>query len=214
MTVITFEGHHISTRTRDMLVEARRITKAELVVTQGGYNAGGVAASSGTHDRDAMDIGAEALSTAERAEAVLRLRQVGFAAWVRNPSQSNWPWHIHCIPIGGDVSAAAAAQVEAYKNGRNGLASNGKDDGPRLYIQTWETYLKRRGPLPPTDTPPKAGDDMPLTDAEWDKLRGIINDELNKQDRELWIQGTGKTEVIDRLKRVEDAVRGLSAPKA
>lgn len=148
MTVITFEGHKISTRTRDMLIEARRITKAALFITQGGYNAGGVKASAGTHDRDALDIRAKDLTTAQRAEAVLRLRQVGFAAWVRNPSQSDWPWHIHCIPIGGDISAGAAKQVTAYKNNRNGLASNGHDDGPRLYIQTWEQYLKKRGPLP------------------------------------------------------------------
>lgn len=183
MSIIDFEGHRTTPRTRDMIVEARRITKAPLVITQGGFNAGGVAASAGTHDRDAIDFRAKNLTSAQRAEVVLRLRQVGFAAWIRNPSQANWLWHIHCIPIGGDISAGAARQVTAYKNNRNGLASNGKDDGPRLYIQTWETYLARRGPLPgstPTGSGgkpsvPPATTEGDLTVAEADRVIQQLN---------------------------------------
>ena len=208
-----------------MVVEARRITRAPLFITQGGYNAGAVSASAGTHDKDAGDFRAKDLTAAQRAEAVLRLRQVGFAAWLRTVAQGFEVVHIPCIPIDGDISSSAAAQVRDYKNGRNGLASHGKDDGPRLYVQNWETYLKKRGPLPaPTGnkpTPPKGSEDMPLTEAEWTRMAKLINDQLNDQDRELWVLGTGKTEVIDRLKRIEadvaqikDDVDGLTAPKA
>lgn len=229
MTVINFEGHHISTRTRDMIVEARRITKAPLEITQGGYNAGAVKDSAGTHDRDALDIRAKTLSAAERAEAVLRCRQVGFAAWIRTVAQGFEVVHIHCVPIGGDLSPSAARQVTAYKNGRNGLSSNGKDDGPRLYVQTWETYLKRRGPLPtPKPSNPSGGTDMPLTEAEWTRLKDLIDDRLNDQDRQLWVEGTGKSQVIDpikaiqttlkdhtnRLTRIEDDTDDGTAPKA
>jgi hypothetical protein len=42
-------------------------------------------------------------------------------------------------------------------------------------------------------------------------LRAIIADELNKQDRELWVVGTGKQLVIDRLERVEAAVNEIKA---
>lgn len=42
-------------------------------------------------------------------------------------------------------------------------------------------------------------------------LRKIIADELNKQDRELWVLGTGKKLVIDRLERIEKKVDDLEA---
>ena len=50
--------------------------------------------------------------------------------------------HFHAIPIGGDISAPARAQVQAYKDGRNGLANDRPDDGPRVGFTTWEQYLK------------------------------------------------------------------------
>ncbi|WP_405056957.1 peptidoglycan-binding protein [Kribbella sp. NBC_01505] len=140
-------------RTRDMLVEARRICEAPLVITQGGYNKGGVEASAGTHDGGgALDIRITNLTKAQIAEAVRRLRQVGFAAWHRTPAQGNWVGHIHCIAVGcKSLSAGARAQAVAYKNGKNGLKNNRKDDGDQLYVHnTWESYrasLKPGKPL-------------------------------------------------------------------
>lgn len=142
-TYILFEGFRMDARTRDMIVEARRICVAPLFITQGGFNAGGVAASAGTHDGGgALDIRARNLTKAQIAEAVQRLRQVGFAAWHRTPDQGNWVEHIHCIAVGcPSLSRGAANQVTAYHNGRNGLANNRADDGPRLYAKnTWESY--------------------------------------------------------------------------
>lgn len=147
MARVVFEDFDTTTRSRDMLVAARVVCKAPLVITQGGYNAGAVPASVGTHDRDALDIRAKDLSDAQRKEAVSILRKVGFAAWLRSPAQASkakpWPWHIHCIPIGGDLSAGAADQVDDYMHNRNGLASGGRDDGTRAWVSwTWERYKK------------------------------------------------------------------------
>ncbi|MGZ0151868.1 hypothetical protein ACXJJ3_32750 [Kribbella sp. WER1] len=140
---ITFEGFRMDARTRDMLIELRRITTAPVVLTQGGFNKGGVAASAGTHDGGgALDIRARNLTDTQIREVVLRARQVGFAAWHRTPAQGKWVEHIHMIAVGcPSLSAGAKKQVTAYKNDRNGLANNGKDDGPRLYAgNTWESY--------------------------------------------------------------------------
>lgn len=124
-----------------MLQEARRLSGLPLEITQGGYNPGGVGASGGTHDKDALDIRATTLSSRERQAAVAALRRVGFVAWLRTPDQSNWPYHIHAVPYGGDLSPEARAQVTQYLAGLNGLASKGKDDGPRTWVgMTWERY--------------------------------------------------------------------------
>lgn len=139
---IEFEGHRTTTRTRDMLREARRLSGLPLIITQGGYNAGGVAASAGTHDRDALDLRARDLNNNQRLRGLLSTRRVGFAAWLRTRAQGFEVDHFHLVPIDGDLSAGARAQVTAYKNGRNGLANDRPDDGPRVGYITWEQYLK------------------------------------------------------------------------
>lgn len=144
MTRVTFEGFAMDARTRDMLLEARRLCVAPLFITQGSYNKGGVAASAGTHDGGGViDVRATNLNSAQRKEAVLDLRRVGFAAWLRTPAQSNWPYHIHAVAVGcPDLSRGAQYQVDEYRRGKNGLASRGADDGPRTYVGvTWESYL-------------------------------------------------------------------------
>lgn len=140
---IIFEGFRLDPRTRDMLIEARRIYTGPLRITQGGFNKGGVSASAGTHDGGgALDISMHGMDPAEIDLAVRRLRQVGFAAWHRLPSQGPWVEHIHCIAVGcTSLSAGAAAQVTAYRKGKNGLANNHADDGDQLYVKnTWESY--------------------------------------------------------------------------
>ncbi|GAA0627390.1 hypothetical protein HPO96_37020 [Kribbella sandramycini] len=142
-TYIEFEGFRMDARTRNMLVEARRISGLTLRITQGGFNNGAVSASAGTHDGGgALDISAHYMTDAEIAEAIRRLRQVGFAAWHRMPSQGPWVEHIHCIAVDcSSLSKGAANQVKAYRKGKNGLANNGPDDGDQLYVKnTWESY--------------------------------------------------------------------------
>jgi hypothetical protein len=140
---IIFEGARLDPRSRDMIVEARRISGLTLRITQGGFNAGGVSASAGTHDGGgALDISVRGMSEEDKIVAVRRLRQVGFAAWHRLPSQGPWVEHIHCIAVGcSSLSAGAARQVVAYHKGKNGLANGAPDDGDQLYVKnTWESY--------------------------------------------------------------------------
>lgn len=64
-----------------------------------------------------------------------------------------------------------------------------------------------------TDTSPWFTQHTPGEELDMDEatLRAIIADELNKQDRELWVVGTGKQLVIDRLTRVEKTVNEIKA---
>lgn len=143
MTPIRYRGVKLNTRTRDMFEAIEFLTGLDLVITQGSYNAGGVAASAGTHDGGgALDIRAKDLTADDRKAVVAAARRVGFAAWLRTPDQSDWPYHVHCEAIGDpDLSAGAAKQVKAYLKGRNGLAGNGPDDGPRTWVnRTWEIF--------------------------------------------------------------------------
>lgn len=141
MQRVTYRGVTLNTRTRDMIQAAEFFAGRDFVLTQGSYNPGGVQASAGTHDGGgAADIRAKDLTPMQRQGVVIACRMVGFAAWLRTPSQSDWPYHVHVIAIGDpELSAGAARQVTAYLKGRNGLASNGQDDGPRDWVGVrWE----------------------------------------------------------------------------
>lgn len=108
--------------------KAEEIGGHEFTVTQGSYQ-NTVSASAGTHDGG----GAVDLGWCGHVGCVLALRKAGFAAWHRNPSQGPWPDHIHAVLVDHPLLAPSAArQVVSYRDGRNGLASNGADDGPRV----------------------------------------------------------------------------------
>jgi peptidoglycan hydrolase-like protein with peptidoglycan-binding domain len=143
-THTTYQGYPFNTRTVAMLTEARRLTGLTLLVEQGSYSPGEDPTSAGTHDGGgAVDLNAEALTTTQRTALVTALRRTGFAAWLRTPSQGNWPLHIHGIAINDtDLSTAAQKQVGQYHLGRNGLANNGPDDGPQVTKTTWEQYQR------------------------------------------------------------------------
>lgn len=140
--MIEFEGHSFDMRTVMMINAARVLCPAPMIITQGSYSH--AAASAGTHSGGgAVDIRASDRTAAERAQIVSSMRRVGFAAWLRTPAQANWPYHVHGIAVGcSDLSPEAAAQVVDYRNDRNGLASHGKDDGPRDWVgQQWEQFI-------------------------------------------------------------------------
>lgn len=110
------------------LEKAEEIGGHEFVVTQGSYQST-VAASAGTHDGG----GAVDLRWCGHDACIKALRLAGFAAWHRHPGQSNWPHHIHAVLVDHpSLAPSAARQVAAYRAGRNGLANNGTDDGPRI----------------------------------------------------------------------------------
>ncbi|WP_024874087.1 peptidoglycan-binding domain-containing protein [Saccharomonospora piscinae] len=140
----THQGFPFNTRTVAMLDEAQRLAGVPFVVEQGSYSPGNDPTSAGTHDGGgAVDLDAEALTNVQRTDALIGLRQVGFAAWLRSPSQGNWPWHIHAIAANDtDLSTPAQNQVGMYYLGRNGLANNGPDDGPQVPKVTWEQYQR------------------------------------------------------------------------
>lgn len=111
---------------------AESIGGHQFVVAQGSYQGGGGDANSaGTHDGG----GAVDLRWCGHTACIKALRVAGFAAWWRTPRQGPWPDHIHAVVVGHPALAASAArQVVSYRQGRNGLASNGLDDGPRVPI--------------------------------------------------------------------------------
>ncbi len=108
-------------------------------ITQGSYNAGGVAASFGTHDGGgAVDISVRSfvdwsVMDDEIPLMIEALRTAGFAAWLRRTDDYiyQWPIHIHAIAIGdAELSAGASAQIDGefgYLHGFDGLP---RDDGP------------------------------------------------------------------------------------
>ena len=112
-----------------------------LVIQQGSWS--GSSKSGGTH----LGAGAVAISVSGWSDkladlAVLRLRQVGFAAWPRTVAQGFDP-HIHAVRKDATrASSEAKAQVVAYDKGRSGLISNRPDDGPRVPPITWTQYKK------------------------------------------------------------------------
>ncbi|TLP66385.1 peptidoglycan-binding domain-containing protein [Microbispora triticiradicis] len=142
---VSVGGVVVDARTRSMLAEAKRLLGRDLVLLQGSYNRGGDPTSAGTHDGGGVvDISVEGMGSATRTAVVRALRRVGFAAWVRNPGQADWPWHIHAAAINDtDLSSQAQHQIGDYYLGLNGLAGRGPDDGPKVPIRTWEEYRRR-----------------------------------------------------------------------
>lgn len=143
----------IDDRTQAKLRAAESRLGFTFTIVQGSYRAGdGAAASAGTHDGGGV-IDLRVWNLPARItpqEAVRALRLSGFIAWYRTTAQGFDP-HIHAIDYGNPaLSPAAQQQVTAWRNGRNGLANNGPDDGPRVHI-----------PLNPPEE-----DDMPLNDAD------------------------------------------------
>ena len=180
--LITHRGRsNVSADTWAALKEAERLAGFRFVITQGGYNAGAVEASAGTHDGGGVvDIRARDLSPSRRAIAVRCLRKVGFAAWLRLVSQGFAVIHIHAVLKGDqDLSRSAAAQVRSFEQGRTGLKSNQRDTSTDPYRGvTWATYLASRPTPPKPLTPakpscsatPNEDDDMPLTKADADLI--------------------------------------------
>lgn len=139
----THDGNTVDQLTHHALLAVEARLGYALTVTQGSYNAGGVGASAGTHDGG----GVVDLAAYDHVRKVRELRRVGFAAWFRPAIPNLWPSHIHAVLIGNaKLSPAARQQVTAYLAGRNGMANNGPDEGPREFVDrrfTWRTGAQR-----------------------------------------------------------------------
>ena len=164
----TWRGVALDQRSADMIIEVDDLLPdVPMYPSQGSYS-GSTSASAGTHDGGgAIDMKAVDLTSDQRSRLVKTMRMVGFAAWLRTPAQSDWPYHIHGIAVQpggkgdrGVLAAPAHDQVVDYYEGRNGLASNAPDDGPRNYVGvTWESYNGHAAP--PAATPPPASGGYP-----------------------------------------------------
>ena len=138
---VTSHGARMNTRTVAMLGAAEKKLGKKLVIEQGSYNPGGDPTSAGAHDGGGvLDISVKGMDAKTRNTVARELRKVGFAAWVRDPSQADWPWHIHAVALGDtDLSSDAQHQAGDYYLGKNGLANRLPDDGPKVSpIRTWE----------------------------------------------------------------------------
>ncbi|WP_294981668.1 hypothetical protein [uncultured Microbacterium sp.] len=147
---VRWRGAIVTRRTRAMLQAVEDIVGFQVLIGQGSYNAGGVKASGSTHDREAIDIRIRTydasgrlvrLTKKQRVALVVALKQVGFACWHR-PQSDLWGEHIHALPIGGDLSPAAAAQVIAFDRGRDGLTGNRADATYRVEPPVQWDYRK------------------------------------------------------------------------
>ncbi len=137
---VSYGGRTVNVRTREMLKLAAAWANTTLSLTQGSYNKG-VSASAGTHDGGGVvDISVNGWSSSKRTAVVVALRKAGFAAWLRTPAQG-FSYHIHACAIGDrEMASGAKNQVQAYFNGRNGLANNGRDDAPRHWPNWADKY--------------------------------------------------------------------------
>ena len=133
---ITWRGKTFARRAVQSLRWVEEKSGVRIDPAKGSFNAGGVSASGGTHDGEAIDIRVRGLSPAEIERLVVTLRKAGWAAWFRRPS-SAWGPHIHAVPTTGILSPQAAYQVRAFDAGRDGLVGNRVDP-------TWRPKIKRR----------------------------------------------------------------------
>lgn len=139
----TYDGNTVDWITRAALEDVASRLGYDLTVSQGSYNAGKVPQSAGTHDGG----GAVDLSAWDHEKKVRELRRAGFAAWYRPTIPGTWEEHIHALLIGNrKLSPGARAQVAAYLAGKDGLAGNGPDNGPRQFVNNryrWKQGAKR-----------------------------------------------------------------------
>lgn len=121
------DGKTVDWLTHCVLLEMEIRLGYRLTIVQGSFNKG-VGASAGTHDGS----GCVDLSAYDWQNKVRVGRAVGLAIWHRTSSQGPWNAHCHGVTIGAaGLAPVAARQVTAYFNGRNGLASNARDNFAR-----------------------------------------------------------------------------------
>lgn len=132
----TYGGETVDYLTHAALSAASKEAGTEFRIMQGSHNAGGVAASGGTHDGGGVvDL---APTNGDWEGAVTAMRKMGFAAWVRNVPGHGYAGsgaHIHAVLIGNErLSSQAAVQVQSYLNNDDGLVGTRADDSTRAYV--------------------------------------------------------------------------------
>lgn len=143
---VTWRGVRLNKRTRDALLWAEKKSGVRVDPSQGSYNAGGVAASAGTHDGGgAVDIRTRHLTRDQRVKLVRALKDAGFAAWYRTTAQGFSGPHIHALAIGDkEMASGARNQVASFDAGRDGLRGNRIDKTYRPDPRKRFSYAKDR----------------------------------------------------------------------
>jgi hypothetical protein len=145
MATVEFRGVTLDSRTAMMMDVVAERTGPKIIPTQGSFNTS-VGPSAGTHSgAGAIDLSVNGLDTPRVNGIVKVMRQVGFAAWHRLASEGDWPAHIHGIAVDAPgLSTAAANQVAALRDGKNGLANDGLDRhrNMNLPVITFEQFLE------------------------------------------------------------------------
>lgn len=149
----TFNGGRFTRRTAAMLSWVqKRAGVGTLQIAQGGWNAGGVSASGGTHDKDGVDLRIKHLSPAKKTALLKAMKDAGFAAWIRPEAPGVWGEHLHAVPIPPStkpatvakfLSPGAASQVISYLAGRDGLRGNRVDSRRYRPGVRWSYLLAR-----------------------------------------------------------------------
>ena len=152
--LITRDGRRYTPDFDAALLDAEKEAGGVWRRTQGGWNIGGVAASAGTHDEDAVDYSVTGKTETEVAKLITALRKRGLVASFRTTGKAKWgvraqgfsSYHVHVVGnLWGYQSSGAAYQAREYRAGRDGLRGKGPDKGgpghTRAYTTvTWPSY--------------------------------------------------------------------------
>lgn len=186
---VTLQGKPIDRLTAERFKSFNRLVKSaafggeksDITVVQA---IGGASASAGTHKAPGGSLDYTAFNQKNRVKAS---RLFGGAAWYRAALRGVWAAHIHDVTAGvGYAPPLARGQVTAMYAGRNGLANNGKDTGPRLkvwplFVAPWTdrgkrgTYYAKKGVTMRTEGTDKASSAGSLPKGGKFTVIGIVN---------------------------------------
>lgn len=210
---IWWRGKRMTPAFRDAIIAAEQRAGFQFVLTQGGFNAGGVAASAGTHDGDAGDWSIRGLNRDQVAAMIEALRWAGIAAWLRTANVPLWETraqyfssaHVHGVPNGwGLPSAGARSQADAYRRGRDGLRANLADIGPG-HVKTWYSQTTPRKPITP-GLPPAGVDTTP---DPIDPLEEIMSWYDSKEDFEAAIRARAHDGAFSAIRSNTEHLKGI-----
>ena len=118
---VSFQGVTLDRGQMRALIAAGAQYGGGFHISQGSYSTS-VKASGSTH----AGGGAADITSPVNTRFLRALLDNGQAAWIRSPSQGDWPWHIHTLHIGDpNLSPSAQAQVADFLNGGDGLYRGG-----------------------------------------------------------------------------------------
>jgi len=146
-----YHGKLMDYQTAAVIMAAEAQLGYSLTIVQGCYNAGGVAASAGTHDGG----GVFDLAPWDWERKVHVLRSLGCAAWHRTAIRGLWSEHIHVVVRNHPTLSPAARQQQTYfdkKPRRNGLAGEAVDPDQYPGRPTPTFHYPPKTPVIPTFT--------------------------------------------------------------